>query len=99
MPFLDHDLYAQAIAALRSGVNRGPTFDLRTPRVQAALDCIEQHIAETWPVEQFRQALEFTNETGRWQNAHAAMNAIERITGQGARLGAGHEGFTSTRKQ
>lgn len=73
------DYRSRAIARLRQAVAAGPDGDMRTAQVYAALDYLAKVLPTTWPVTQFRQALEMNEPTSRWQNANASLNGIERI--------------------
>jgi hypothetical protein len=58
-----------ALDVLVDALDRCRTEDMRTTEVFAALDFLETPATAKWPFEQFRNALDDSNEEGRWQNS------------------------------
>jgi len=54
---------------------------MRNGNVYLALEELSKRAAVSWPIDRFREALEIENEEGRWQNLHAALNAVRRAVG------------------
>lgn len=77
LPITD-TLIDRAIAALRQAVEKTVPLDPNSRRLHAALDYLARAMPEAWGVEQFRTGLSFANETARWQNCNASLNAIDR---------------------
>ncbi len=78
-----------ALAVLADAVNRCREEDMRTAEVFASLDLLARRTSTRWPFEQFKESLNFavgdpSHAEGRWQNVHAALNAIRRFTAHGA---------------
>jgi hypothetical protein len=75
-----------ALAVLADAVDRCREEDMRTAEVIAALDLLARRASTRWPFEQFKESLNFavgdpSHAEGRWQNVHAALNAIGRAVG------------------
>ncbi len=75
-----------ALAVLADAVDRCREEDMRTPEVLASLDLLAPHTATRWPFERFQESLNFavgdpSHAERRWQNVHAALNAIRRAVG------------------
>jgi hypothetical protein len=75
-----------ALGVLADAVERCRDEDMRTPEVLASLDLLSQCTPTDWPFEQFKESLNFaigdpSHAEGRWQNVHAALNAIRRAVG------------------
>ena len=52
--------------------------DVRSSAVFAALDFLAARASIKWPFEQFRTALDYPDDVGRWQNLNASLNGIRR---------------------
>ena len=78
---ITNELIERAIAALREAVE-GKDLNPKSRRLHAALDNLARAMPDAWGVEQFRTGLAFTNETARWQNCNASLNAILRAKGE-----------------
>jgi hypothetical protein len=74
----------RAVVALRQAVEGTTALDPRSRRLHAALDYLARAMPGAWGVAQFRTGLMFTNDTARWQNCNASLNAIERARAEGA---------------
>jgi len=75
-----------ALAVLIDAVDRCREEDMRTAEVFASLDLLARGTPTRWPFEQFRESLNFavddsSHAEGRWQNVHAALNAVRRAVG------------------
>jgi len=75
-----------ALAVLADAVDPCREEDMLTPEVLASLDLLARHTPTRWPFEQFKKSLNFavsdgSHAEGRWQNVHAALNAIRRALG------------------
>jgi hypothetical protein len=75
-----------ALAVLADAVDRCRDEDMRTAEVLASLDLLARCSLTCWPFEGFRESLNFaigdpSHAGGRWQNVHAALNAIRRAVG------------------
>jgi len=66
-----------ALDVFVDALDRCRTEDMRTPKIVSALDYLESQSATKWPFEQFREALDNTNEEGRWQLLNAPLNGIK----------------------
>ena len=75
-----------ALAVLADAVDRCRMEDIRTAAVFSSLDLLARRASTPWPFEQFKESLNFaigdpSHAEGRWQNVHAALNAIRRAVG------------------
>lgn len=75
-----------ALTVLADATDRCREADIRTPEVLASLDLLSRRTATRWPFEQFKESINFavgdpSHAEGRWQNAHASLNAIRRAVG------------------
>jgi hypothetical protein len=75
-----------ALAVLADAMDSCREEDMRTGEVFASLDLLARHTSTRWPFEQFKESLNFaigdpSYAEGRWQNVHAALNAIRRAVG------------------
>jgi len=75
-----------ALAILADAVSRCRLEDMRTVEVFASLELLALRTSTRWPFEQFKESLNFaigdpSHAEGRWQNVHAALNAIRRAVG------------------
>jgi hypothetical protein len=75
-----------ALTVLADAVDRCRKEDMRTREVFASLDLLARRSATRWPFEQFKESLNFaigdpSHAEGRWQNVHAALNAVRRAVG------------------
>ena len=66
------------LAVLEDALARCRNEDMRTAEVSAALDFLAVHASVKWPFEQFRTALDYPDDEGRWQNLNASLNRIGR---------------------
>jgi len=69
------------LAVLEDVLARCRAEDMRNGAFYLALEELSKRAAVGWPIDRFRDALEIENEEGRWQNIHAALNAIRRAIG------------------
>jgi hypothetical protein len=75
-----------ALAVLADAVDRCRERDMRTVEVFASLDLLTRRASMRWPVEQFKESLNFavgdpSHAEGRWQNVRASLNAVRRALG------------------
>ncbi|TMA96396.1 MAG: hypothetical protein E6J74_08750 [Deltaproteobacteria bacterium] len=74
-----------ALDVLVDALARCREEDVRNAKVFIALEFLEPYLTEKWPIEQFRRALEDSNEEGRWQNLNASLNGIKLSVNSGIR--------------
>jgi hypothetical protein len=66
-----------ALAILADALQRSRKEDMRTAEVYAALDFLAARTSVKWPFDQFRTALDYPDDEGRWQNLNASLNGIK----------------------
>ena len=76
------DGMTEAFNVLEDALRRCQREDMQTDAVHAALKLLSRRSREQWPFHHFWRAMKATAEeltvgqTGRWQTANAALNAI-----------------------